>query len=319
MLTNDAIRACWLRGLHEVTGKPRLDIRGWLKAASYQVDSSSQPTKIVLNIGSVADCLSAYAYDINRVSVSASETCHSVTEPDRCPRSLAWLMIKVYYAAFFSAHALLRVQGISPSYFEIEDIIVLRRTADLYGISDAKLIPTGQYLCYFDPNSRQLTMQHEAKSRSHEFLWQEFRKRLVLMQAELDSVFIPEKQKTEVNAFYADLIKSISQHGRTNGNWLSHVRNAVNYRQEYDVWYPHRTKHLVRDWREKMSQILRGLVSCAPEKSSDEVVSFLNTCFAIIAVCRGTLSDMAVRCPKGKSFLEYGPSAFAKKIERIKR
>jgi hypothetical protein len=43
----------------------------------------------------------------------------------------------------------------------------------------------------------------------------------------------------------ADLVAGLKHSGTQNGAWLSEVRNAINYRFEYGVWYPYDSNALV--------------------------------------------------------------------------
>ena len=75
----------------------------------------------------------AYAFDANRMSCGAFETILSIAPIATMRRSLAWFAIKLYYAAFYSAHAFLRFQGVSCTQLQIRETSHLAAVARAYG------------------------------------------------------------------------------------------------------------------------------------------------------------------------------------------
>lgn len=118
----DVTRPFWLPGLNEVSGNHIKGIGGWICDEEYQIYSPPGATKFALNVSYSAPLLQAYAAEINRISVAAFETMSELSRPLRFPKSTGWLIIKTYYAAFFSAHALIRMLAKSCSLLGREQI-----------------------------------------------------------------------------------------------------------------------------------------------------------------------------------------------------
>jgi hypothetical protein len=310
MITDDAYRVSWIQGINSVSGKPNIDIRRWISTGTFQVEPASTPENIILRPGVFSDCLRAPAGDINRIAMGADETCSSILEIPNLPRSMAWLIIKIYYAAFFSAHAIIRTQGVSCTSFDVIDIIRLRRIADMYGMANSNAIMSGQYKISFNASAKTMTLNHADKLRSHEFLWKTTIDQIGVMKTQLAEGFFATSYVEDMEKVFGRLEATLSDNGRLSGNWLSQIRNKVNYRQVYDVWYPYKTTHLAQKWVDKLNLALDGKIEVNPSESPDVVRRFLETCISIIASCRGTLQDLSSKCSNGKSFLVYGPKAF---------
>jgi hypothetical protein len=310
MITDDAYRVSWIQGINSVSGKPNIDIRRWLSTGTFQVEPASTPENIIIRPGTFSDCLRALAGDINRIAMGADETCSSIVGVPNLPRSMAWLIIKIYYAAFFSAHAIIRTQGVSCSNIDVIDIIQLRRIANVYGMAHSSAIASGQYKISFNASSKTMTLTRPDKLRAHEFLWKTTIEQIDFMKTQLAKGFFPTSYVEDMEKVFGMLEATLSDNGRLNGNWLSQIRNKVNYRQEYDVWYPYKTTHLAQEWVDKLNLSLDGKIEINPSASPDVVRRFLETSISIIASCRGTLQDLSSKCTNGKSFLVYGPKAF---------
>ena len=101
------------------------------------------------------------------------------------------------------------------------------------------------------------------------------------------------------------------------GNWLSLVRNQVNYHHKYGVWFPYKERQRyyaglmasVDAWRKEPDTIFIW------PQAGREVQQFVETCVLIVSVCRVMALDMAGRCPAGKSFLEFDVVRLIRELE----
>ncbi|RAK51475.1 hypothetical protein [Phenylobacterium deserti] len=242
MYTDDALRQGWVRGLNAVSGKQSIELKHWLKVGTYAVESLSTLDRIVLRPADIAVPLGALACDVNRTCISSIETAQSIAEVQGLPKSLAWMLIKLYYSSFFAANALLRIQGVSCSYLDIEEVLSLRRVAHSYGMRDAAKISSGQYLLTFDMAAREIVVEKNSRLASHEFVWSVYVAKIGEIRAKLSGALLASAYVKKVDLVLASLQDALNDQGRVNGNWLSQVRNAVNYRQELGVWYPYQGK-----------------------------------------------------------------------------
>ena len=90
------------------------------------------------------------------------------------------------------------------------------------------------------------------------------------------------------------------------GTWLSYVRNRVNYRHEMASWFPY-AGHDARDLAvfarsvpPKAPAVLKAGVARRP------ILRFLDGCRFIVGLCWDMASEMASRCPSGRSFQQQG-------------
>src|SRR5690348_9795342 len=95
---DDAVRLNWIPRLNAVAGRPTVGFQDWIKAGSYQIESHGAPDKLELSVADGADTLRFLAFDINRFALAAFETVSSISTVDGYPRSIAWSIVKLYYA-----------------------------------------------------------------------------------------------------------------------------------------------------------------------------------------------------------------------------
>ncbi|MEP6960660.1 MAG: hypothetical protein ABI995_01180, partial [Acidobacteriota bacterium] len=126
----------------------------------------------------------------------------------------------------------------------------------------------------------------------------------------------------QVSIKLAELVDNLRFEASPKGNWLSTVRNRVNYRHDFGAWYPYRGQHptgavddrLVLNWLHDPMSI--NLTS----HNEGELRRFQETCSFIIATCRVLAEDMSERCSTGRSFHTYGWIAMSRLAQqRIRR
>jgi hypothetical protein len=110
-IIEDISRPFWLMGLNQVSGPKLKGIGGWICDEEYQVYTPVTRTSFVLSFGDGESLLDAFAGDINRIGSASFESAVGIVRTNPLRKSTAWLIIKTYYSAFFSAHALLRMFG----------------------------------------------------------------------------------------------------------------------------------------------------------------------------------------------------------------
>ena len=112
-------RPYWLPGLNEVNKCVLMGLGGWITEKEFQIYQQLENEKVILSISRPDSLKSAFAADCNRMSSAAFESIENITPSENLPRSVAWLIIRSYYSAFFAAHAILRMVGISCTQFRI--------------------------------------------------------------------------------------------------------------------------------------------------------------------------------------------------------
>ncbi len=142
----------------------------------------------MLNTSRVEELLSAVAGDVSRMSIASFESMASITKVPQFPKSLAWLVIKSYYAAFFASHAILRMLGTSCSQFDRQQMNVVSKIADLYGMSGGTTPAAGFYKCTYDVPSKLCAEVLKSQRVSHEGLWSVFAGKVAQLSVDVLSV-----------------------------------------------------------------------------------------------------------------------------------
>jgi hypothetical protein len=311
----EVIRPFWLPGLNEVSGNYIKEIGGWICDEEYQIYNLPTEKKFVLNVSRQGPLLEAFAADVNRISVAAFETPDSLVRSASFPRSTAWLIIKTYYAAFFAAHALLRMLGKSCAPLDREQINSITRVADLYGNAPAKPMVGGLYCMTFSATANELEgiRIKSVAAGPHEAFWLIFQERIEKLSSEVLATGIGTLANRQiVSTKLSDLASNLSFAASGKGRWLSAVRNAVNYNQKLSTWYPYVGQKAyypqlfdkVFEWKADPEDL--DLTS----HDGKDLRRFQVTCNFILGLLRASIAEMSRRCSAGKSFHTYGSVAF---------
>jgi hypothetical protein len=321
-ILGDVIRPFWLPGLNDISGIHVKGLGGWICDEEYQVYAPMTGTAFALNVASRGPLLEAYSADINRIAISSFETSNSIVQSSTFPRSTAWLVIKTYYAAFFAAHAFIRMLGASCLPLEREQINSLTRVADLYGNAPSTPMTGGLYHLTFQPRTNTLNGARvkSIAAGAHEAFWLIFHERVVKLSSEVlasgvDTLSNRQLASTKLSELASNLCFASS--GKA--HWLSVIRNSVNYNQKHSTWYPY-TGH--------QSYYSQLFVKKSEWKATDpmnidlmshegkELRRFQATCNFIIGMLRVSIAEMVRRCSGGRSFHTYGSVAFLNLLEQ---
>jgi hypothetical protein len=311
-LLADAIRPLWLPGIETVNGKRALGLAEWFQSGPYQILQNTHADAFVLDVLRMdADLLlEAFAADVNRLSTAAFETSTIISRHTKFPRSTAWLIINSYYAAFFSAHALIRILGASCSQLAHRQVNRINSVADLFG-SSAAPVGKGLYRGTLESFGNTLSCNKLEGGGVHESFWSAFHQRLRQLSSEvLAGTTLPIEQRRTAFAKLEDFATALTNENSLRGNWLSNVRNQVNYGQQLGAWYPYGGQKKTADelfsnvtmWKNDPMNI--SLSAKNPLRYFQEVCNFA------IGLCRVVMEDLNSRCPSKDSFCRYGSIAF---------
>ncbi|MBI5578506.1 MAG: hypothetical protein HY895_05080 [Deltaproteobacteria bacterium] len=315
----DSFRPYWMPGINAVSGNVRFRLTAWLASGDYQMYLSPEQNKFSLNISNFNPLLEAYAHDCSRMCLASFETIEGIQKHPTIPKSYAWIIIRLYYSAFYAAHAILRMLGISCSQIENEQISMIAKIGNLFGFTASNQITGGFYKIYFEKISNSLTCSKLSSigGGTHEKMWKIFHDTIKGISNEvlIDKNLTVNKQK--LSTLLSELCYNLSYGNCTAGNWLSQVRNKTTYRHDYGVWFPYQG-HL--NYYEELHEVINLwkmdpmniLLSRQPGK---DLKRFFHTCCVIVAICRILTLDMYKRCPSGKSFHNFGSIALFKRLQ----
>lgn len=304
----EVARLMWCPGLAQLNGHPQGTIHDWLLTATYAPAVAGK--SLVLSGINKQRFLEALGADINRTTSAASETLKNIIEIQELPKSLAWPYVKLYYAALFYAHAILRIWGRSPSYFRTLELMPLRSTLGAYSVTPPYKVQTGQYLLTADMSAPAVNMLNDSGGGSHEAVWREFHRAMSDLQAAVAHGPYLTADKQNIDAQLQSLIALISKSGR-NLSWPSQMRNDIQYRQAEGLWYPYQGKAKTSALQQEVVALVRGQTDLSKLVSTtgSDLVQFRSACAAIIWFVRGVIADMSA-IGGAKSFLRHGQRKF---------
>jgi hypothetical protein len=111
-------------------------------------------------------------------------------------------------------------------------------------------------------------------------------------------------------AVLTNLRGQLCQQGLNNGAWLSTVRNNLNYRQDYGVWYPYSvTSRFAADLLNRMSRWTPGDANgYGIGPASCDLAGFVDACNVVSKLLTSALADVARRAPSPqRSFVGRKP------------
>jgi hypothetical protein len=236
----DALRPKWAPGLNNVTKPEFASMEKWLLNGTYGwLPPTNGSARLDLR-GEILSSTGALASEISRFSCAAYESLVEAV-PAGGTRGLGWSLVRHYYAAFYCAHALLRIGGSSLTYIPSTTVSRLNKVGGQYlGVSPQ--ITSGVYFIKPDPTAKHVVILEKASDGtggSHEDMWERFLALLVDLE---NRIVLSQGNNTiaqDAVKISEELRSLLCRQGKKTGGWPSTVRNAVNYRHDYGVWFPY--------------------------------------------------------------------------------
>lgn len=331
----DGVRHLYLSELNNISEQNKYSLRAWLLESNNFIIEPKYSNVFKLSLYEPLDFLGTIAFDINRLSIASIETLSNINYETVTPKFLAWKLINYYYSAFFSAHSILKLLGFGLVQIDERIAMSLKRRALSYGYEEA-IIHKGTYC--FDVLSQLgqvIFYKVDKYSDSHQGLWHRFADLLDVLVANSiktgfynanciqknsmsstypDSVFanLPQDDAVSLSQKLEELKKIINKRG--NNNWLSSVRNILNYNHEYGVWFPYNGYLNNYDRINRSSKLCfhTPMEDCFRLSCDDDLNTFVICCQFINAINFEILNDLTLRHPDNKSFLKKGFDAYKK-------
>lgn len=304
------IRHKWISGLNQVQISPYRSVEDWLIRGAY-VWNTYTATKIILTVPTGHNGMTeAIASEISRLSCASYESLLDASPPIGRSRALGWQMIRHYYSAFFAAHALLRVGGISLNFFSGETAATLNKLGGQYlGVSPG--LTRGLYCIRRTIlNPAEVIMERLSNGGgTHEDMWSILLPFLKEIESAIISNFGQQPSTLTAVEISSKLRALLCNQGRNNGAWPSFMRNSINYKQEHGIWYPYGSAKSLRGTTAILSRWrpsdLRGFdFSSKP----NELVALAEICNVLSHMLTATLKDISNRSPNSRScFVDRGP------------
>jgi hypothetical protein len=308
----DLLRPRWVAGLNLVTIPTVSGVESWLKSGAYSW-LPSPAGAVHLDVSAATDTLAeAVASEVARFSCATYESLLGAVPVEQADRALGWPLVRCYYATFYAAHALLRLSGSSVTMIAPQTAATLNKVGGQYlGVSPQ--LTAGLHLVQLDPADRAKVLVSKIGSGvggSHEEMWKLF---LALVTEVEDKLILAQGQSQEaLGAVHVltELRKQLCRQGKASGAWLSTVRNGLNYRHDYGVWYPYKLTG------KAASTLVQRMVRWTPSDPNgyeigtvnDDLACFVDSCNVMTRLLTSALNDLSRRAAKARSsFVDRQP------------
>ena len=255
-------------------------LKVWLSEGNFYINNSPPDLSLFcMDNEELKKCLSLDAF---RFSSHAAQTIYEMEKTTAYEKLTSWRIIQTYYAAYFSAHAALRFFGKSFSHLENGHVGFLQKRCQ----SEAGYLPSlpsSYYLIELQPHTH--TVSFSRHGESHKDLWKCFLALISDLEQEALKLRASRERTQEFSAYFLDLKDALTNRGQfSSGNWLSSVRNDVNYKSLEGVWFPFSKSTpsfdsllgKVRDWRV-------GTVNVgSPSLEKNELERFFATALSVV-------------------------------------
>lgn len=276
----ELLRPLWVPKSLSYDEDCKQSVKLWLSDGNYYVNNSPPDLSLFCQI--TEEIKKSLSLDAFRFAAHAAQTVFELEQTSAYPKLTSWRVIQTYYAAYFAAHAILRFYGRSFSHLENGHVQFLKTRCE----SEAGYIPTlpsTYYLIEFSPEKQNLTFTQ--CSESHKDLWKSFNGLLREISTNSLTLLASDSRRQAFSQVFSNLSDALCQRGQyKSGNWLSIVRNEVNYKSLHGVWYPF--SKATPEFSELMSKIKdwrRGVGDLGnPNYPKNDLERFFVTAFSVI-------------------------------------
>lgn len=276
----ELLRAVWVPLSFVADENCKQSLKIWLSDGNYYINNA--PPGLSLYSLDGDELKKCFSLDAFRFASHAAQTVHEMEKSTAYEKLTSWRIIQAYYAAYFSAHAILRFFGKSFSHLEAGHVGFLReRCASEAGYNPN--LPSSYYLIESKATTRDVDFVKYGES--HKDLWKCFLGLISELEQEVLTLRASKERLQELSGNFLDLKEALTNRGQFSaGNWLSNVRNEVNYKSLEGVWFPFSKSTpsfvdllgRVRDWRVGAVNLSR------PSLENNELERFFATALLIV-------------------------------------
>lgn len=270
-------------------------------AESFSLDFR-EPEPIVVAVG--VDCC--------RFASAAFQTIAPLHREFESKDALPWSLVKLYYSAFYAGHALLRLLGESCSQLDKSHLTHVKKLGAAIGKSPMFSLDRGTYWVTVSGGGTKLTFLRK-EGAAHEAFWAIFQRRLVALEAQVLSGPLVVSEAQQVFARLQSLERVLALSGMALQGPPRVIRNDLQYKHAFDVWYPARMNKADRMRLGRLSsQWQRDPMAVDIDAAGFEPFErFAVACAFIVSTCRSLLFQIKARSTEGdRCFACFGPISF---------
>ncbi len=270
-------------------------LRSWITSARYSVDPNSTENAIKITNFDTNEFVQYFAYDWERFALSSYESfkLHKLELVDA--NLPAWPTLKLYYGAFFAAHAITRAVGTSVTSLDSRQAQLL---SDFLALTTntAKPVEPGSFEVAFR-NGELLLQKHKVGSGVHASFWSFFNR--VLNGKAEEAATNKSAGSGDFVAGSIEVTGAIGQGG--NGVWIFSLRNDINYRHQHNLWFPVARTNDSRKHLRRITMSSSKSISL-PTGSKKCFEDFVNICLYLISLNYELSEAISVRNKSGRAF-----------------
>lgn len=213
-------------------------LRAWVTGGTYRPNTASTAAEILLEGVSLSEILTYVNFDYERFALASWES-FSIANLEWEVRGLAgWPLLKLYYGAFFSAHAVVRAMGEGVVNFDRNQTEFLESAISLFLDSPVSIRPGPFEFRIFEDGGGQFAVNLRPATQAggvHEGFWKFFGGFL-----DRHASLAVERGAPDASDFIAgaDEVNRILKGNVANSSWYSGTRNEINYQHLHGVWSP---------------------------------------------------------------------------------
>lgn len=241
-LAADALQPQLVRALISASGRAQTrhmaDVLIAPLGAGYDLEFDAITNEIRVDFRETSHVGTAICGDAARFAGAAFTSVTLISAALEQPATLAWGLVRLYYAAFYSGHSLLRLLGKSCSYLEPTHITKLRSLASALGTPATFDTPAGLYFWQLNSGQTGFSMSRAGGrvGGAHEVFWEVLD---VFLSEATEEVLVGRLTPSDGRAVFQKIeaFRRITRK-RTGASWLSAVRNEIQYKHALGVWAP---------------------------------------------------------------------------------
>jgi hypothetical protein len=280
------LASCWADGINNANSMNE-GLSSFLRGNRSLSNSYTNLKEYSLYSRDIKVILPYYAFEVTKFACASLETILNISYNEVIhPKSQNWNIIKLYYAAFYAAHSILRSFGISVTMVDKNTATAIERKLGSGGYPLSK-VSKGEHNITSNTNLRTVDVKFigDLGNGTHERFWLEFSKAIEKIKISVPNAGITASDKSDVVAQIRELEAILKMHGNTMYSWLSSFRNDITYKNSHGVWFPYTQELGDIDVLASNLDLWRLNPELISLSGANVLQSFTYACHYIISLC----------------------------------
>jgi hypothetical protein len=179
------------------------------------------------------------------------------------------------------------------------------QVAKLFGVQNGNTASSGYFCCTYSTDNKKI--QCKLLNNTHQDVWKNFNELLDLLSTKVATSDYLKKDKDFVVEYLFSIRYGLTKRNKLNSaNWLSKIRNEVNYSHTMGAWFPYNSASGLHDdmYRIVSKWDTEPSVSDFSGSKSNDHLLFVQSCIDIVRLSKDLILDL--NSVSDNSFLNYG-------------